>query len=346
MYRNLLFIISTASLFAQASYFHKAGEGLYLDAGFAPAWRNGRSNDGLVYNIGTYTHKPEPGWLRLLEPVVYRLRDSGNTQAPGLYIRADFAPKRRVGFEVVFLGLYDWRINKEIRNNDELMGITINPYGQWAYGPRYNFQRFTHLTLQYSEHFNSYEGNYLSHMSPRYGDFFSVAWLLGLRGIRYDNKLVFSGATRPRDGYPDNVFESTLSLKDTNTFLGGQFGIDFRYQLSKHLYFMVPLKVGAAVNMIDYHIFVQYPEFVSGVNYRLTDLVNRHTSGTKVGYFFDLKPKFELHIGYCYLYLGGAYFFINGPTSTTSQLSKYWLNSSVPDDFMLYGFLLGGGFHI
>ncbi|MCH9621947.1 MAG: hypothetical protein S4CHLAM20_13780 [Chlamydiia bacterium] len=338
---SLFFIFVMVGLYSQPSYISKGGEGLYFDAAFAPMWRNDRSSDSIINSTASAM---TDGFSRLVSPGFYNLSQSGNTYAPGIRVRADLAPSRKASIQAVYLGLYDWSFKDHVGNSVN-MGISIYPYGDWPFGPNYLFQSLRNIRIEYNEHFNSIEGSYLNHLTPRYYDYFSVAALIGLRGMKHDSSLEMGSIPNALSGEPTVDREANLYLKNENTFVGAQLGLILKYRFTRRIYIDIPLKGGLYADVVDSQIWIRYPDYAAP-SYVVKDLVKRTSVRAAAGYSFETIPKVELHIGYGYLFAGGSCLYVHGVSPINRQITGYDLDKTACGGFILYGAIIGAGIHI
>jgi hypothetical protein len=280
---------------------------------------------------------------------VFQMDQNKNLYSPGVRFTADLSADRETSLQGVFLGFYKWKYTKQIDNGGYFMGFCVDPYQDVQATSclvEDNFKEFTELNFAYNEDFNSAEGNILSHLSPRYYDYVSVSFLIGVRAMEYRNNMTLGGITSLNPGVESTNIPAQVYLKNSNRFIGPQIGGDFRYRLTNTTFFCIPIKVGFYVNVIDYLVDLTYP-MPFGINGVIADsLVFLDKTKTSAGYSVESTPQFEIHSGPFYLKLGVSILWIYGISPTYMQIANCALNKALEHaQINLYGVTLGAGLH-
>ncbi len=350
MYRFLLYICFVSSVFGNITYLSPAGVGLYVEAGYAPSWRNCLLGDPIVWTV--HDHGDEDPGIKTLEHGLFHPNQGlNNTYAPGLRARADLSANRWGSVEGIFQGLYEWEFNKTVVEGRDQVGTSISPFAQGPYLLSNDFMSFSHIDVTYHEHFNSVELNYLKHLSPRYYDYFSVSVIFGLRGIQSENSMNLTGPMEGDDGVVDPSLDpiGTLYLNNRNRFIGAQIGGIMRYRITKKLYFECLVKGAILGDILDYQIKIFYSEESTNPNHPrvTTSFEDMDRVKAAMGYAAEATPKFEFHLGNMYLFAGGNFLYVHGISPTSIQITqKNLLNVSTCGSILLGSALIGLGIHI
>jgi hypothetical protein len=140
-------------------------------------------------------------------------------------IEINQGPKNTI--EAVYTGLFHWTNNASNSDPTANLWVPTNPYGNT------DWTDFSYFHYQYGSELNSGEISYWRHVTPRYVDYFSFSWLLGLRYIDFRDRLKMNNSTA-----------DTASVKVVNQMIGAQAGLELQVNATRRLTWAIQVKGG------------------------------------------------------------------------------------------------------
>jgi hypothetical protein len=310
----LALLLFSTNLYPQEGFLSRAGEGLFIDAAYAPSWRKDLGGSVIIRDVDFSTlgvsYWSEPSFL---------MEDVGHLFSNGLLLRAEVSYDRGASLQGRFLGFYDWDFKRDFFDENREMGISIAPFILNSDGfnvQEDNFERFRNLNIAYQESFNSIELNFLDHLTTRYYNYFSVSFLSGLRALRYISKTDVFGTSDTTLGVlltPDNQ----VLIDNKNIFYGLQLGLIGRYRMGESVYVDVPIKGGVYVDQVSSHLRIYYAK----ENDTRAELQNLNKRKVVFGTCAEASPKLEMHYSGFYAYLGASFVYVYGISPSFMQLA-------------------------
>ncbi len=143
-------------------------------------------------------------------------------------IEINQGPKNTI--EAVYTGLFHWVNHASNTDATESLWVPTNPYSNT------NWTNFYYFHYQYGSELNSGELSYWRHVTPRYVDYFSFSWLLGLRYIDFRDSLKMKNGT--------GTVGDTASVKVVNQMIGAQAGLEMQFNATRKLTWAIQVKGG------------------------------------------------------------------------------------------------------
>ena len=139
-------------------------------------------------------------------------------------------------FEAVYTGLFNWRQSGSVTDPTELLFVSTAPY------TNVNWTDFYYFDYHYKSELNSGELSYWRHVTPRYVDYFSFSWMLGLRYIDFRDSMHMKIGT--------GSVGDTGYVKLANQMGGGQGGFEFQANATSRFTWAIQVKGGAYANFM------------------------------------------------------------------------------------------------
>lgn len=143
-------------------------------------------------------------------------------------VEMNLGPKNSI--DAVYTGLFNW--NNEESGTDPLYTFTVPtaPYDNVDWTDFYYFR------YHYKSELNSGELSYWRHVTPRYVDYFSFSWMLGLRYIDFRDSIHMNNGT--------GSVGNTASVKVINRMAGAQAGLELQCNSSRRFTWAIQVKGG------------------------------------------------------------------------------------------------------
>ncbi len=181
----------------------------------------------------------------------------------------EFMGGQKNSLELIYSGLFHWRSSESRTSATSNFSVPTTPY------TNVDWTDFDYFHYSYHSELNSGELSYWRHVTPRYVDYFSFSWLLGLRYIDLRDTLKMSNGSGTSG---DNAHVHAI-----NQMGGAQVGLEFQANATSRLTWAVQVKGGAYAN------FAQKKT----VFYDLDGselLVSSHPSKVEKSYTLELIP--------------------------------------------------------
>lgn len=322
MKRLLFLTIFCGTIFANSGLVSKSGVGLYIDAAYAPSWRE-------CFPVTPIVYTPSVNDLNLLGPLfqdlAFTMNQNPDVYSPGVVIRADLSANRKASLQSVFYGFYEWKMNRaNFVNEIKVSGV------------------------MYQESFNSVAISYLKHLSPRYCDYVSLSVLFGVRGMQQNNQINLSqSASTGVEGSINDIF-AQINVNNVNRLIGLELGGIFRYRLSKRVYLEIPIKGGTYANLLDSSESLGGPalDLTLPTSYYFQLVTEEDKTRTFFGASGEVAPHLEIHLGNMYLFIGGSYLYVYGVNQGINQIQRNDIyRVQACDSFAITSVLGGVGVH-
>ncbi len=202
--------------------------------------------------------------------------------------------------EAVYTGLFNWNNHGSATDSTYTFSVPTSPYLNEDWTDFYYFH------YHYRSQLNSGELSYWRHVTPRYVNYFSFSWMIGLRYIDFRDSIHKNNGT--------GQVGDTASVKAINRMGGAQVGLELQCNSSKRFTWAIQVKGGG------------YADFVSRKTI-FNDLgnteliVNSEQSRVKKDFTLELIPYIMYRINPIYLRLAYDRVILFNPVFAPRQLS-------------------------
>ncbi len=138
--------------------------------------------------------------------------------------------------EVLYNGLFRWREEGSASFALSNYYVPIDPYSSSSW---VNISEIAYLTTSI---LNSGELSFWNYMTPRYVNFFSIAWMLGIRYIDLRDKFYLESFQAS--------YVTPASVKTINQMLGGQIGLQLLCSPTSRFSWAIQVKGGAYADFV------------------------------------------------------------------------------------------------
>lgn len=211
---------------------------------------------------------------------------------PGYRVGLAINPDRERSLEANYLFVSDWEGEKRRKAVGKLEFPFDNP------SFTHDFVNADRAEAIYKSRFRSAEANYLKYMTPRKIDFYSFAWILGVRGF-YLREKFFLKFTRDMDTSNYNTFTRNLMI-------GPQGGATLDWNPTINLTWNITVKAGPLADRIRQKVFLG--DFNNTVVLRNSKRHKWNLAGfadVAITALYQVTAHFDYHIGYQLYYLTG-----------------------------------------
>ncbi|MBM3193777.1 MAG: hypothetical protein FJZ59_06070 [Chlamydiae bacterium] len=214
-------------------------------------------------------------------------------------------PKNSI--EAVYTGLFHWRNDASNTDINSGLWVPTNPYTNT------DWTNFYYFHYQYASELNSGELSYWRHVTPRYIDYFSFSWLLGLRYIDFRDSLKMNNRT--------GEVGDTASVKVVNQMFGGQAGLEMQFNATRRFTWAIQIKGGA------YADFVSRKTVFNDLG-NTVEIINSKQKRVEKDYTLELIPYLMYRLNPIYFKLAYDRVILFNPVFAPLQLDK---NKSVDE---------------
>ncbi len=137
-------------------------------------------------------------------------------------------PKNSV--EAVYTGLFNWNNEGSATSVAKTLIVSTAPYSNVSWTNFYYFH------YHYKSELNSGELSYWRHVTPRYVDYFSFSWMIGLRYIDFRDSIHMNNGT--------GSVGDKASVKVINQMGGAQVGLELQCNSSSRFTWAIQVKGG------------------------------------------------------------------------------------------------------
>jgi hypothetical protein len=200
-----------------------------FEAGYAGLWRTPLKRLEFVTDGTLYS---ESHGYRYTTPFPkFRFNYSSGVRGALEWIQS-----QSMSLEVVYTGLFHFNQSDSATFSLSNYYVPIQPYSSASW------QNLTNLSYSYKSNLNSGELSFWNFLTPRYIDFFSASWMLGVRYIDFRDKFYITSTSA---GYT-----TPASIFSINQMLGGQIGVQLQCNPTSRFTWAVQAKGGAYADFV------------------------------------------------------------------------------------------------
>jgi hypothetical protein len=168
-------------------------------------------------------------------PAIFHKINFDYSQGVRALLEFNQGPKNSI--EAVYTGLFKWSNKDSAINAGSNFYVSMLPYysKDWT--------NFNYFQYHYKSEFNSGELSYWRHVTPRYVDYFSFSWLLGLRYIDFRDSMSILNEKE--------LAVNAAQVKAVNQMYGAQAGLDFQCNPSRKMTWALQVKGGAYADFVS-----------------------------------------------------------------------------------------------
>ncbi len=214
-------------------------------------------------------------------------------------IELNLGPKNSI--DAIYTGLFNWNNSGSLTDSAKTLNVSTAPYSN------VNWTDFYYFHYHYRSEFNSGELSYWRHVTPRYIDYFSFSWMLGLRYIDFRDSIHMNNGT---GSVGDTAYVDVI-----NRMGGAQAGLELQCNSSRRFTWAIQVKGGG------YADFVSRKTVFNDLG-NTKQIVNSKHDRVEKDYTLELIPYIMYRLNPVYFRLAYDRIILFNPVFAPRQLSE------------------------
>lgn len=205
---------------------HESKKKFAFDVGYCGMWRSPLKNMSFL----------EEGTFSEGTPIISPFEKISFNYVSGVRALLEINQGQKSSIEAVYTGLFNWNNDGSATSATEIFNVCTAPFRND------NWTNFYYLHYHYKSELNSGELSYWRHVTPRYIDYFSCSWMLGLRYIDFRDSLHMNNGT--------GLVGDNASVKAINQMGGIQGGLELQANATSRMTWAIQVKGGAYADFV------------------------------------------------------------------------------------------------